>query len=449
MTSDRKARQHVQRGLARRRSRQHYLHHRSQIKRRAKTRYRRVRHSGVFQRKLKHRLRHPNQHRRIHGSLPISFWSLALGWGDVVDVTGPAVTVDIDRGVFRIPYWLFLSDSVFGTEEGMEAFFSLLDQEMGVDDSFPIPLEPMMTTIRQAREHHPGEVWKTPEGKWRSQNPSGDSKSFDDKEQAEAHAKPKKDEGEHEEKEGKKGLKSMISSFFSKAKNLAPAAKEALKQAPKEAQRLIVDKEHRKEATTKAVEAMKKGAKAIPGILKHATKEELKEIKDGVSAVRKTFKKPPEKLTGHDKKALYAVGVYVVAGTVMAATGGLAAMAGTLGHSFAKHVAFKAVSHIMDRGFTHYEVGHSFLHGLHHFTEHLASERVAARYLFSKEDATDEELQEILLTYIYQAIHDVLEEGLTDEDMAKVLEAVNEKTDKNASGPDPLGVLQKYARRVV
>lgn len=443
MTPDREARQHVQLGLARRRSRQHYLHHRSQIKRRARTRYRRVRHSGVFHRKQRHRLLHPDQHRRIHGSVPIPFWSRALGWGEVVEVIGPAIHVSIDRGVFRVPYWLFLSDSVFGSEDGMEMFFSLLDKEMGFDGSFSIPDDPMMPSTRQARDHHPGEVWKTQEGKWRSQNPSGDAKSFDNKEQAEAHAKPKKDEGGHEEGGGeKKGLKSMISSFFSKAKDLAPAAKAALKQAPKEAQRLIVDKDHRKEATSKAVEAMKKGAKAIPGILKHATTEELKEIKDGVLAVKKKFKKPPEEFTKHDKKALYAVGVYVVAGTVMAATGGLGAMAGTLGHSFAKHVAFKAISHIMDRGFTHYEVGHSFLHGLHHFTDHLASERVAARYLFSKEDATDEELQETLVTYIYQAIHDVLEEGLTDEDMVKVLEAVNEKTDKEASFKSKVNVVK-------
>jgi len=283
--------------------------------------------------------------------------------------------------------------------------------------------------MRQAREHHPGEVWKTPDGKWRSKNPSGDAKSFDAKEQADAHAKPKKDTGSGDGGEGKgKGFKALLSSFLEKAKDLAPSAKEALKRAPQEAQRLVVDKEHRKEATTKAVEVMKKGAKAIPTLLKNATKEELHEIKHGVSAVKKVFKKPPEKLTGPDKKALYAVGVYVVAGTVMAATGGLAAMAGTLGNSFAKHVAFKAVSHILDQGFTHFEVGHSLLHGLHHFSDHLASERVALRHIFG-EGASEEELQEILLTYMYQAIHDVLDKGLTDEDMEKVLEAVNEKTE--------------------
>lgn len=291
--------------------------------------------------------------------------------------------------------------------------------------------------MKIARERHPGEVWKTPEGKWRSQNPAGEAKSFDTKDQADAHAKPKKDEPTKDEG-GSKGFKGMLSSFLEKAKSLTPAAKEALKQAPKEVQRLIVDKDHRKEATDKAVQLMKKGTKAIPTLLKNATKEELHEIKHGVSAVKKVFKRPPEKLTGPDKKALYAVGVYVVAGTVMAATGGLGAMAGTLGNSFAKHVAFKAVSHILDKGFTHFEVGHSFLHGLHHFSDHLASarpasERVAMRYVFGEDGPSEDELQEILLTYVYQAIHDVMAEGLSDEDMQKVLEAANDKSDKSAS----------------
>lgn len=300
--------------------------------------------------------------------------------------------------------------------------------------------------MKLARERHPGEVWKTPEGKWRSQNPAGDSKSFDTKDQADAYAKPKKDEPK-KENDGPKGLKGMLSSFLEKAKKLTPVAKDALKQAPKEVQRLIVDKDHRKETTDKAVEMMKKGAKAIPTLLKNATKEEIHEIKHGVSAVKKVFKKPPEKLTGPDKKALYAVGVYVVAGTVMAATGGLGAMAGTLGNSFAKHVAFKAVNHILDQGFTHFEVGHSFLHGLHHFSDHLASERtaserVALRYVFGEDGPSDDELQEILLTYVYQAIHDVMADGLSDEDMQKVLEAANDKSDKSASFGSKVNVVK-------
>lgn len=133
------ARQHVQRGLARRRSRLNYLHHRSQIKRRARNRYRRVRHSGVFHRQQRHRYLHPNQHRRIRASLGIPFWSRSLGWGEVIDISESLVYVAIREGVQYLPYWLFLVDSVFFDGDDIEDFFSLLDVEMGVDGSLPIP----------------------------------------------------------------------------------------------------------------------------------------------------------------------------------------------------------------------------------------------------------------------------------------------------------------------
>lgn len=132
------ARQHVQRGLARRRSRLNYLRHRNQIKRRAKSRYRRVRHSGVFHRQQRHRYLHPNQHRRIRASLGIPFWSLSLGWGEVTDIFRSIIQVSTREGIQHLPYNLFLLDSVFFGEDDIDDFFSLLDVEMGVVGSLPI-----------------------------------------------------------------------------------------------------------------------------------------------------------------------------------------------------------------------------------------------------------------------------------------------------------------------
>jgi len=133
------ARQHIQHGMARRRSRLNYLRHRNQIKRRAKSRYRRVRHSGVFHRQQKHRYLHPNQHRRIRASLGIPFWSLSLGWGEVTDIFHSIVQVSTRMGVLHLPYDLFLLDCVFFDNEDIDDFFALLDIEMGVAGSLPIP----------------------------------------------------------------------------------------------------------------------------------------------------------------------------------------------------------------------------------------------------------------------------------------------------------------------
>jgi len=49
------------------------------------------------------------------------------------------VYVAIREGVQYLPYWLFLVDSVFFDGDDIEDFFSLLDVEMGVDGSLPIP----------------------------------------------------------------------------------------------------------------------------------------------------------------------------------------------------------------------------------------------------------------------------------------------------------------------
>lgn len=295
-------------------------------------------------------------------------------------------------------------------------------------------------TLEAKPKHRPGDVWKTDEGLWRGMNPEGVAKSFEDRDKATSHAKGpnhEEDNGGHEEggdgKHKDTDLKTLMTGFFKRLKSVPEAVKAAVKASPEAVQRFVTDREHRKAITTKIATGMGKAAKEIPALLHKATKAELKEIHSGVAAVKKVFKKPPQKLTKHDKKALYAVGAYVVSGTVLAASGGLGALAGGLGKGFAKHVAAKAVHHILDTGFTHFEVGESVLHGLHHFTDHFASSgKVAA------EEATDDDLAETLVTYLYEAVRQVLAKGLTDEDMAAFLEGVNEetkdmKTDKKAS----------------
>jgi hypothetical protein len=265
----------------------------------------------------------------------------------------------------------------------------------------------------QEEEHRPGDVWQTDSGKWRAMNDAGNAQSFDSKEDATAHAKGAREES-HGEDQGGGSLKGAIGSFLKKIKNLPATAVAAVKAAPPAVHKFVADKDHRKEVMTSVATGMKDGAKAIPGLIKNATKEELHEIKAGATAMKKFFKRPPEKLTGHDKKALYAVGAYVAAGAVGAVTGGAALAAGALGKSFLKHIAFKATSALLDKGFTHFEVGES----LHHVVEHLHLASLERRWA-GEEAPSDEE--SILIAHVYKAVQETFKAGLDDEAMKKIV----------------------------
>jgi hypothetical protein len=374
-------------------------------------------------------------------------WSKSLGDIWVGGVLGDCVLIKLGSVPQVLSYSEVLKDSVFLFEEDIEIFFRALDAELGLDP-LTVEVSQMTEPNRIARGpapgHRPGEVWKTEGGLWRAVNSKGVAKSFETKEEADSHAKGHESEDEnhnsdHGDVHSPEGsLKNKLKGFFGKLKDTPKSVKEFLSSAPPKVQKFVVDKEHRKEVTANMAEAMKKGAKSIPSLVKEATKDELKEIKDGVKAVKKIFKKPPEKLTGHDKKALYAVGAYVAASVVTGVTAGAGGAAAMFGKSFIKHVAFKAVSHAIDRGFTHFEVGESALHGFHHFTDHLAS-------LKFSEDEEGDPLNETLVAYIHEAIRQVLEKGLSDEDMEEILKTVNEKTSSKAKEATLRGQLIRLA----
>lgn len=277
--------------------------------------------------------------------------------------------------------------------------------------------------------HHQGEVWKTENGKYRSMSPEGDVKSFDDSEKAKAHAKGKGQSEDHGESEGHKGpsLKEVATKFLDKLKGVPSATKNIIQKSPENVKNFVVNKDHRKTVTDSIVSSMKKGAKGIPKLLKDATKAEVKEIHSGVKAFKKFFKKPPEKLTKHDKKALYAVGSYVAVAAVAGVAGGAALAATGFGKAFAKHIATKAIHKVLDHGLTHFEMGESILHGLHHFVGHTASaNRVARRFAGEDVETTDDDLSETLLAYLHEAIRQTLSDGLSDDDMGEILKSLGE-----------------------
>lgn len=303
-------------------------------------------------------------------------------------------------------------------------------------------------------KHHPGEVWKTTEGMWRSMNRGGVTKSFDDKDQAQTHArgggkstkapgthgkaphgKPEhgEDHDEHDD-HGDPGLKETVLKFLDKLKDAPAATVDFIKKSPENVKKFITDKDHRKEVMSSVATSMKDGAKKVPKLIKDATKAELEEIKSGVVAVKKLFKRPPEKLSKHDKKALYAVGAYVAGAAVGAVSGGAAMAAGSFGKAFLKHIATKAISGLLDAGFTHFEVGESAVHGLHHIMEHVASPTNRAdslAYLRLAAEGGDEGAgNEALVAYIHAAVQETMGKGLSDNDMAEIVKSMGQGEEK-------------------
>lgn len=368
-------------------------------------------------------------HHRIHSSNPLwfQFYSPTLGCGSVTQVRGDLVKVVSDKGSGTIPYELFLSDGVFLSESDLDSFFDLLDQEICED---PIPVVLHMRT--GSEEHGPGSIWKTDSGKWRSISKGGVAKSFDSKEDAQSHARgsdggDSHGEGSHSEK----SLKDLAQGFLKKFKNLPKTVLESVQKAPEKVQRFVSDPEHRSSVLKGMGKSMKDGASKIPSILKKATKEEIAEISHGVSAVKKLAK--GGKLTKHDRDALYAVGTYVAVVAVAGATGGAALASGAFGKAFAKHLAAKSIGKLVDKGFTHFEMGESALHGLHTLSHalHLANRKYAGDEGDEGAEVSEEDLREIVLTYVHEAIRQEIEKGLSDEDLSKILESMGSDSEES------------------
>jgi len=217
----------------------------------------------------------------------------------------------------------------------------------------------------------------------------------------------KKDEEGHHEEEPKKSWKERLKGLSEKASSL-------VRNAPKAVKQFIEDDSFRRKTLMEAhkalTEAPEKIAKNALNTVKHEVKE-FKEAGQGIAAVMRG-----QKMTPHQKKALKTVATHMaisVTAAALTASGPLAA-AGMVGKGLVKHTAMKAVSNLL--GHTHIleELGH-IGHGVKHLMEKLAVE--------GKEADPEEVLGNLVLAAVAKEL-----KGLSDEDIKKALEGVEEKT---------------------
>lgn len=211
-------------------------------------------------------------------------------------------------------------------------------------------------------------------------------------------------------KEDASGAAGKVRGLLNKVKGVSKAMVESVTSAPKKVQEFATNPEVRKKTLDSVAAKIKASPKKITERVIESAKHELGEFKHAGHAVKKLFKKPPEKWTTKDKKAVYATSVYVASMAIAASGGGAVMAAGAFGKSFTMHVGIKAVHAVLDEGFIHFEAGEMALHLLHHL--HLAAE--------------EDESEQILVGNLTMAVAKVLSEGLSDEEMESILKGTEE-----------------------
>jgi hypothetical protein len=224
-----------------------------------------------------------------------------------------------------------------------------------------------------------------------------------------------KDEGgaDKPKQESKSRSREVALKMLSQVKDVSSNVTSAIKKAPAEVHTFVADKTSRSEALKQVSSSIREAPKKIADSIWAGAKKEVHELKHAGKAIAKILGKPRKDWDSEDKKAVYSASLYV-AGTVLAATGGGAVVAaGAFGKSFVAHVAAKALHHVIDKGFTHFEAGEVLTHAVHLL--HLAAE--------------DDAHQRLLTDYLTVAVGAVLDKGLSDSEMEAILQEKKIDTD--------------------
>ena len=270
---------------------------------------------------------------------------------------------------------------------------------------------------RKEREHEKPmgqDAWEA-----RTQGAKGDTepsesepKSKSDSPPEEAGA-PKSEEPKEKSEEPKAKVPSKLQSLFSGIKGITSTMVNSIAKAPAKVHSFVTDKDSRNETLKSVAASVKESPKKVSDSVWAGAKKEVHELKHAGKALRKALKKPRQEWDREDKKAVYGAAIYVVSAVMAASGGGPVMAAGALGKSFAVHVATKAMHHVLDTGFTHFEAGEAGLHGaehLLHLVEHL--------HLAADEEEAD---QRLLMDHLTVAVGAVLNKGVSDDEMKSIL----------------------------
>lgn len=237
----------------------------------------------------------------------------------------------------------------------------------------------------------------------------------------------------HEEEDGRSYV-SKVFDVLKRLKNVPKDIADAVKAAPAEVHKIIVDVEHREKAFVKILEHAKKTPGKLIEKAWKAAKTEIHEARIAGKAVVKLAK--GGKLSKKEKKAIYGTGLYM-SGMIMAAVPpGTALMAaGALGRSFAVHVAAGATASFLNESFAHFEAIATIAEATHLFKELVASrEETLRRAILAADEAGDEDgLARATMAYMAAHVTKQLGKGISQKDMDGILQGSEPAREKESS----------------
>ena len=231
--------------------------------------------------------------------------------------------------------------------------------------------------------------------------------------------------------ESKEAYEDIVAAVKPTRKNRAQIV-QSLKESNEATRTFFSSRRYRRKKMQQLGRAIKKGAKALAGRIVHAVKAEVHEVWEGVKALGQVLTPGSPPLDKKQKKAMYGLGAYV-AGAALAAAGGGALMAGAaVAKSFSLHVGIKAVSHLADSFFVHYEwgvEGSHIVHGVQHAAPHamahvLSGAKDVLTHIASEKD--DDKAGEVLVEAMVLAVSKVLDEGMSDDDVKRMLSGADD-----------------------
>ena len=200
-----------------------------------------------------------------------------------------------------------------------------------------------------------------------------------------------------------------------------------LKKAGESTRAFFANRKYRREKMGQLGKSIRGGAKEIGKRILHAAKAEVHEVGVGVKALGQVLTPGSKPLDKDQKKALYGLGAYAAGAALTAAGAGALMATAAVGKSFALHVGAKAVSHMANSFFTHYEWGVEGAHvaeGIAHAMSHMASSRTSAD--------SDEDRQAIMEALLL-SVSTVLSDGMSDDDVERMLSGADDDAYDDAS----------------
>jgi len=176
--------------------------------------------------------------------------------------------------------------------------------------------------------------------------------------------------------------------------------------------------------------AIKKGANALAHRISHAVKAEVEEVGVGVKAIRQVLTPGSKRLTKKQKKAVYGLGAYVAGALIAAAGGGAVMAAAAVGKAFSLHVAIKAIGHLADSFFTHYEWGLEASHAAHGVAHVVKGVQGVLTHIATDHTAgggpESDDVQTTIIEAMVLAVAKVLDEGMDEDAVRRMLSGADD-----------------------